>query len=109
MKKKTAMAEDLQFPLGNLPVKYPGVPLSSKRITAAECDVLLVDKMTEIIKTWHAKYKTYVARLQFVNAVLKSISSYWCQMFILPKKVLMEINFVRSAYLWHGDANNTSP
>ena len=38
-----------------------------------------------------------------------SISSYWCQMFILPKKVLKEINSVCRAYLCHGDAKNTSP
>ena len=30
-------------------------------------------------------------------------------MFILPKKVLKEINSVCRAYLWHDDANNTSP
>ena len=30
-------------------------------------------------------------------------------MFILPKKVLKEINSVCRAYLWHRDAKNTSP
>ena len=44
--QKISMAEELQFLLGNLPVRYLGVPLLLKRITAAECDVL-VDKMTE--------------------------------------------------------------
>ena len=74
-KLKMAMAEDLQFPLSNIPVKYLGVPLSSKRITAVEWDVL-VDKITEKIKTWYAKYLTNAARLQLVNAVFMSISSY---------------------------------
>ena len=35
--------------------------------------------------------------------------SSWCQMFILPKKVLKEINNVCRAYLWHGDASTTTP
>ena len=48
---KKSMAEELQFPLGNLLVKYLGVPLSSKRITAVVYDVL-VDKMTEKIRNW---------------------------------------------------------
>ena len=101
------MAEELQFPLGNLPVKYLGVPLSSKRNITADCDVL-VDKMTKKIRIWHAKYLMYAARLQLVNAVLMSISSFWCQMFILPKRVLKEINSICRAYIWHGDAKNTS-
>ena len=92
------MAEGLQFPLGNLPAKYLGVTLSSKHITAVECDVL-VDKMTKRTRTRHAKYLTYAARLQLVNAVLMSISSYWCQMFILPNKFLKEINSACHAYL----------
>ena len=56
----------------------------------------------------NAKYLTYVTRLQLVNAVLMSIFSYWCQMFILPKKVLKEINSAYRAYLWHGEAKSTS-
>ena len=65
--------------------------------------------MTEKIRTWHAKYLTHATRLQSVNAVLISISNYWCQMFILPKRVLKEINSVCHAYLWHRDVKNTSP
>lgn len=38
-----------------------------------------------------------------------SISNYWCQIFILPKKVLKQINSVCRSYLWHGEANNNTP
>ena len=89
-------------------MKYLGLPLSSKRIIATKFDIL-VDKMTEKIRSWHAKYLTYTARLQLVNAVVMSISSYWCQMFIIPKKVLKGINAVYRAYLWHGDTKHNSP
>lgn len=71
------------FPVGKLPFKYLGVPLSSKRISGADCD-LLVDEMTNRIRTWQAKFLSYGARLQLVNSVLMSISSYWCQIFIIP-------------------------
>ena len=54
------ISEKFQFLLGNLPVKYLGVSLSSKRIIAVDCDIL-VDRMTETIRSWHAKYLTYVA------------------------------------------------
>ena len=58
---------------------------------------------------WHAKYLIYAARLQLINVVLVSISSYWCQMFILPKKILKEVNNVFRTYLWHRDTSTTTP
>lgn len=72
-----AIAASTQFSLGKLPFRYLGVPLSSKRLSVADCEVL-VDKMTSRIKVWNAKSLSYAARLQLVNSVLMSISSYWC-------------------------------
>ena len=69
------LASITQFPLGKLPFRYLGVPLSSKRLSAADCDAL-VDKMTSRIKSWSAKSLSYTARLHLVNSVLMSMSSY---------------------------------
>lgn len=96
------------FPTGKLPFKYLGVPLSSKRIFGVDCDIL-VDKMTSRIRSWQAKFLSYAARLQLVNSVLMSISSYWCQIFIIPLCVIKQINVVCRAFLWHGDSYNTKP
>ena len=68
-------ASTVDFTFESLPVKYLGMPLISKRYTAADCE-FLVDKMTSRIRSWFAKNLSYRARLQLVNSVLMSISNY---------------------------------
>lgn len=41
----------LVFITSNLPFKYSGVPISSRRISTAQCGVV-VDKMTARLKIW---------------------------------------------------------
>ena len=42
---KDQIAQLSHMPLGSLPFRYLGIPLTSRRISAADCDSL-VDKMT---------------------------------------------------------------
>ena len=72
-----------QFACGYLPFKYLTVPFSSKRLSMVDCEQI-VDKMTWRIRAWSAKNLSYVAHLQLINSILMGISTYWCQMFILP-------------------------
>jgi hypothetical protein len=84
---KDEITTHFRFPVGKFPFKYLGVPFSSKRISGADCD-LLGDKMTSRIRTWQAKFLSYAVGLQLVNSMLMSISSYWCQIFIIPQYVI---------------------
>ena len=77
-------ASTLEFTFESLPVKYLGIPLTSKQYTIADCEYL-VDKMTSRIQSWTSKNLSYTARLQLVNSVLMSTSNYWRQTVILPK------------------------
>ena len=69
------LAHIVKFSLGEPPFCYLGVPLTSKRLSARDCDQL-VDKMTSRIRSWHAEHLSYVARLQLVKSVLMGISTY---------------------------------
>ena len=66
--------EAIRVPKGELPFRYLGVPLSSKRLSIADCEQL-ADKMTNRIKSWQAKHLSYAARLQLINSVLMGIFS----------------------------------
>ena len=88
------------------------MPLTTKRIFICNCDQV-VDTMTSKIRSWHAKYLSYVARLQLINSVLMSISTYWCHIFVFPTKVINHINAVCTSFLWfdtseNGQAGNVS-
>lgn len=76
----------LGFSKGELPFKYLGVPLISKRLTIMQCQPLL-DKIMGRITSWTTKMMSYVGRVQLIKSVLFSIQTYWSQLFVLPKKV----------------------
>ena len=108
MDKKVMMAQEVHLPLGSLPFRYLGNLLTSRRISAADCDIL-IDKMRSWIRSWYAKNLSYVGRIQLITSVLNSISSYWCMMFILPKAVIRKVNLICRSYLWHATGNNPAP
>ena len=90
--------------MGSLPVKYLGVPLVIRRLTAVDC-APLVKKITARIKGWAAKFFTYAGRLQRIQSVLFSVSNYWCSNFLLPKGVIKKINQICFAFFWKGTDN----
>ena len=71
---RSTIGDLMHFPFGILPFRYLGVPLSSKRLSIADCEQL-ADKMTNRIKSWQAKHLSYAARLQLINSVLMGIFS----------------------------------
>lgn len=76
---------------GELPFKYLGVPLSTKKLTVLQCQPL-IKKVLERIESWTAKLLTYAGRLQI----------YWSHIFLIPKKVLQVIQSACRTFLWTG-------
>lgn len=102
------MLNVISFEMGKLPFKYLGVPISHKRISVHEC-LNLVEKMTARVKCWSSRHLAYQGRLVLVNSVLLSIHVYWSQVFIIPKKVLREVESICRAFLWTGKYYSGKP
>ncbi|KAM6543393.1 hypothetical protein CsatB_007840 [Cannabis sativa] len=90
-----------QFKRSSLPFRYLGIPICSKRISHAECQILL-EKMVSKIRGWSSRNLSYMGRVTLINAVLIAIHTYWAQIMILPKKLLKDIEAICRAYLWKG-------
>ena len=90
--------DSCNIPLGSMPFRYLGVPLSSKCLSAAECERLAV-KIISKVRSWQARNLSYAARLQPVSSLLMNITNFLCQIFVLPKKVLKQVNAICRAYL----------
>ncbi|XP_021730591.1 uncharacterized protein LOC110697534 [Chenopodium quinoa] len=84
---------------GSLPFRYLGVPLSSKKLTVAQYRPL-VERVTARIGCWTSRHLSYTGRLQLIKSVLFGIQAYWAQIFILPKKILREIETKLRIFLW---------
>ncbi|XP_019236742.1 PREDICTED: uncharacterized protein LOC109216980 [Nicotiana attenuata] len=89
------------YSLGELPFKYLGIPLDTKKLTALQWQPL-IDKIVARISSWTARKLSYAGRVQLVQTVIFGIQSYWSQIFILPAKMMELIESYCRSYIWPG-------
>ncbi|KAM6544580.1 hypothetical protein CsatB_025316 [Cannabis sativa] len=89
------------FQKHDLPFKYLGIPICSKRISATDCSAL-IEKMVARIRTRSSRNLSFARRVVIINSVLMAIHSYCCQIMILPKEVVNEIESICRSFLWNG-------
>uniref|UniRef100_A0A803QDE1 Reverse transcriptase domain-containing protein n=1 Tax=Cannabis sativa TaxID=3483 RepID=A0A803QDE1_CANSA len=100
--------EASQFKRSTLPFRYLGIPICSKKISIAECQIIL-EKMVGRIRVWSTRNLFYMGRVTLINVVLISIHAYWAQMLLLPKKLLKEIEAICRSFLWKGIQAGAGP
>ncbi|GJT84747.1 putative RNA-directed DNA polymerase, eukaryota, reverse transcriptase zinc-binding domain protein [Tanacetum coccineum] len=96
---KLAILQILPFEEGRLPVKYLGVPLVSSRLVFRDCKEL-IKKVEGRINDWKNKSLSIAGRLQLVQSVIASMHVYWASVFILPSRILLEIEQLMRGFLW---------
>ncbi|KAJ0479479.1 putative RNA-directed DNA polymerase [Helianthus annuus] len=96
---KEAILDILPFEEGMLPVKYLGVPLISTRLRVKDCSVLL-ERLDQRIMNWKNKLLSFAGRLQLILSVLSSLHVYWASAFILPVRVVNELEAKMRNFLW---------
>lgn len=64
------------FAVGELPVKYLGLPLPTKRMTSGDYNPL-IEKIRQKLSSWTARHLSYAGRLQLLNSVIQSIMTLW--------------------------------
>jgi len=93
------------FGLGQLPVRYLGLPLVTKRLTKEDLSPLF-EQIRNRIGTWTSRYLSFAGRLNLISSVLWSTMNFWMSAFRLPSACLKEINSICSAFLWSGPELN---
>ncbi|VFQ59176.1 unnamed protein product [Cuscuta campestris] len=84
---------------GDLPFKYLGGPITDSRISARECEAL-VCKITAKITAWTSKNLSYAGRCKLINSVLFGVINFWSRLFIIPSKVMQNIQNICRNFLW---------
>ncbi|GJZ55587.1 RNA-directed DNA polymerase, eukaryota, reverse transcriptase zinc-binding domain protein [Tanacetum coccineum] len=98
--EKQEILEVIPFKVKKLPIRYLGVPLTSRRIKHKECKSL-IDKVESRVQNWKNKSLSYASRLMLVASVLESIHVYWAFVFLLPDGVIKDINKILKNFLWN--------
>ncbi|XP_058757124.1 uncharacterized protein LOC131630357 [Vicia villosa] len=89
------------FREGDIPFRYLGVPLSSRKLTIQQC-YPLIEKITARIHHWSARLLSYAGRCQLIKSVLFSISAFWMQVLPLSQKIIQHVEALCRSYLWSG-------
>ncbi|KAK4397797.1 hypothetical protein Sango_1255200 [Sesamum angolense] len=96
------LLQRLSFQEGYLPVRYLGLPLISSKLTLSDCQPLLI-KINKCLKGWEGVSLTFADRLQLVKSVIMAFHVYCGSIFILPKRVIREIEKRMRRFLWKGN------
>ncbi|KAL0293112.1 UNVERIFIED_CONTAM: Retrovirus-related Pol polyprotein from type-2 retrotransposable element R2DM [Sesamum angustifolium] len=91
----------LGFQEGSLPVKYLGVPLTSSRLTLADCSPL-IHKVDCRLSGWSHLNLSFAGRALLIKSVLSTLHNYWASVFILPKGIIKLLESKMRKFLWQG-------
>jgi hypothetical protein len=73
---KEKLIDCLQIKEGKLSIRYLGVPLISKKLTAADY-AILIEKIIARIDSWLSKKLSFAGRLHLLSSMLYGIQVYW--------------------------------
>ncbi|GKB53678.1 reverse transcriptase domain, reverse transcriptase zinc-binding domain protein [Tanacetum coccineum] len=96
---KVSILQVLPFEEGHLPVKYLGVPCISIRLIYRDCREL-IEKVQNQINDWKNKSLSVAGRLQLIKSVIGSMHIYWASVFILPSRILLDLEQSVRDFLW---------
>ncbi|CAG7886739.1 unnamed protein product [Brassica rapa] len=100
-----SVATDFGLTQGSLPVKYLGLPLSSRRLGRIGYQPLL-DKVRQRISSWTARHLSFSGKAPIASSVIYSIINFWAAVFPLPQGCLEELERMCNAFLWSGAPNS---
>jgi len=104
---RNEVADRFPFSSGQLPVRYLGLPLITKRLSTTDC-LPLLEQVRKRIGSWTSRFLSYAGRLNLISSVLWSICNFWLAAFRLPRKCIRELEKMCSAFLWSGTEMNSN-
>lgn len=62
----------------------------------------MIEKVTSRVRSWTCSSLSFSGRLYLLSSVIQSFLRFWCNHFILPSKVILEIQQIFSNFVWKG-------
>ncbi|GJW59165.1 hypothetical protein Tco_0105896 [Tanacetum coccineum] len=103
---KVSILNVMPFVEGKLTVKYLVVSFISTRLRIRDCRIL-VENVMSCVNDWKNKVLSFVGRLQLIQSVLSFLHIYWASVFLLPTRIIEDIEQVMRGFLWfQGEMKN---
>lgn len=100
----THVQEQMECTMTSFPCKYHGLPLSLKRLTAADLQPIL-DKIVDALPTWKEAMMSTAGRLVVVRVVLTAIPIYMLMALDVSRWFIKAVDRFRRSFLWRGRAD----
>lgn len=84
-----------------MPLRYLGVSLHTKKVAIVQYQSLIEQIMVRI-DNWTTKFLSYAEWAQLIKSILFSIQVFWSQVFIIPNKVIKDIEKLRRIFVRTG-------
>ncbi|XP_058782915.1 uncharacterized protein LOC131657547 [Vicia villosa] len=88
---------------GQLPIRYLGIPLASKKLNVSHY-LPLIDRVMSRIRHWSAHLLSTAGRIQLVKSTISATVQYWMTCLPLPDFVIRKLDSLCRSYIWSGKA-----
>lgn len=105
--EKASILTNFLFAIGELPVRYLGLPLMTQSMKKQDY-LPLVERVRSRICSWTCRFLSYAGRLQLINSELLSIVNFWSNVFRLLSSCVKEVEQMCAAFLWTGPVLKSS-
>jgi hypothetical protein len=98
---KDLYADIFTCPIGNLPMKYLGVPIDNKKINKSLwCPMM--EKIEKRLAGWQGRFLSLGGRLTLLNSCLSNVPLYMLSIYPAPKSNIRKLDMYRKRLLWQG-------
>lgn len=96
------LAEILCCNTGSFPTSYLGLPQGAK-FKVVDSWNGVIERFERKQASWELQYISMGGRLTLTNSTLDSIPTYLMSSFLIPNKVLKQLDKIRRDFLWEGN------
>ncbi|XP_062089477.1 uncharacterized protein LOC133796012 [Humulus lupulus] len=104
--EKRRIMECLKIEEDSFPLKYLGMFLRPTKWKVEDCGLIL-KKIQSRLHTWSSRNLSFAGRSQLIQSVLLGIRAYWMSIFLLPPRIIQEIDILCRNFLWGAKGNRS--
>ena len=94
-------AEILATPIGTLPIRYLGLPLTNRRLRTQDWQPVMA-KVESRLSGWRGRLLSRGGRLILVKSVLSALPTFFMSVFQMPAGVRRRLESIMRQFFWHG-------